>query len=332
MFNATNSPVIAFGGSYGGCLSAYMRFKYPNIILGSLASSAPIGWVAGIGRFHEFFETITSDFNGINSQCVSIVKAGFQQMDNYSTQGLPGYKIISKDLKTCNVFTSRSSVEYAMKWIRNGFVMISMMNYPYPRLTKLATPAYPVRVACEKLLSNSQNPIVALREAISVYYGVRDCYDPTQMYIECSDITGCGLGPDAKAWDFQACTEMYLYDDSKTTEADMFPSLPLNLSYVTRYCQKIWEVKRAANQLKLLQLGNDVRSVTNVIFSNGDLDPWSKGGIMSNKTLPPSSIALIVKGGAHCYDLWGSHPADSPSVKSVRQTEENMIRKWLRSN
>jgi len=52
--------VIASVWSYGGMLSAYMRFRYPNIITGSIAASAPILLVAGDSSRESFFQDVSA--------------------------------------------------------------------------------------------------------------------------------------------------------------------------------------------------------------------------------------------------------------------------------
>ena len=45
--------------SYGGLLSAWMRFKYPNMVHGALAASAPMYIAANVSNPGGFFQVVT---------------------------------------------------------------------------------------------------------------------------------------------------------------------------------------------------------------------------------------------------------------------------------
>lgn len=70
--NTKHRPVIVFGGSYGGMLAAWMRMKYPHLVTGAIASSAPIlQFTADCNRFNTI---LTSVFSAGHRSCSKNIK------------------------------------------------------------------------------------------------------------------------------------------------------------------------------------------------------------------------------------------------------------------
>lgn len=79
--NSRNNPVIAFGGSYGGMLSAWLRMKYPHIVEGAIAASAPVLQFEGLTPCGAFKRIVTADFKtAYKSSCAECIKKSWKEI------------------------------------------------------------------------------------------------------------------------------------------------------------------------------------------------------------------------------------------------------------
>ncbi|KAJ7994003.1 hypothetical protein DPEC_G00261440 [Dallia pectoralis] len=320
-------PVIVFGGSYGGMLSVYMRLRYPNIVAGALAASAPILSTAGIGEPKQFFQDVTSDFENYAPECRDAVRGAFQKLQDLAQ--VKDYRRIQSAFTLCQTPSSDKDIHQLNGFLRNAFTLMAMLDYPYITHFMGNMPANPVKVACDTMLGGD-DLLHALKDTAGIVYnstGDLTCFDLYTLYVECADPTGCGLGFNSLAWDYQACTEVELCFESNNV-TDMFPVMPFTVKNREQYCSKRWGVIPRPGWLKTQFWGDSLSTASNIIFSNGDLDPWANGGV--RKSLSSSLIAINISGGAHHLDLRDANDADPASVIKSRKMESDIIAQWVK--
>jgi len=103
-FKATSSPVISFGGyviqlkctgsslltriglvrSYGGMLSAWLRIRYPWVVDGSIAASAPVLQFTGLTGPEAYNNVITNTFRKANATCPAKVYKAWSLIQDLS--------------------------------------------------------------------------------------------------------------------------------------------------------------------------------------------------------------------------------------------------------
>jgi lysosomal Pro-X carboxypeptidase len=311
------SKVVAFGGSYGGMLAAWFRIKYPHIVVGALASSAPILNFQDMVDPTAFSHVVTLDYQKVDLRCPKIIHQALINLTQVAQQS-GGFEVLTKTFRLCSPIQSMNDVYNLINWIYNGIISMAMTDYPYPTNFLRPLPGWPVTVSCHRLLQ-TKGLLNQLREVVAVFYN----YTGNEQCFNISEFISANLGD---AWNYQACTELILpYANNGVT--DMFLPSPWNLTQYVEYCDQTYSVHARPFWMAMEYGGINITASSNIIFSNGELDPWRTGSV--NKSLSNSLIAIYIAQAAHHLDLRSSNSQDPPSVVHARNRERDIIRHWL---
>lgn len=127
--------------------------KYPNLISGAIAASAPITYFTNAYGFDDdrYMEIITKDFRDTNlSQSLTCdLKIG-KTYDKIIAKELNQtyYNTFNQLFQLCTNITNSTGVTYLEDWITNALTYMAMTDYPYPTDFLSYMPGNPVNVSC----------------------------------------------------------------------------------------------------------------------------------------------------------------------------------------
>ena len=184
-YQAPETAVIGFGGSYGGMLAAWARMKYPQAFDGVIAASAPIlafnyneranMKLAGPESYWKIVSDCTTPLFGSAAGCSDNIR---QAWPIFFKRGKTsqGRAELSSIFKLCEPLESEEEVFELAVFIMMAWDTMAMGNFPYPSsyLTNGGPllPSYPVRAACEALkgdISDETELLSRLGEGAGVY-------------------------------------------------------------------------------------------------------------------------------------------------------------------
>lgn len=136
---------------------------------------------------------------------------------------------------------------------------------------------------------------------------------------------------DGYGWNILACNQLFM--PTGFGEDSMFIPLTWNYTEYTETCQKLYgltpEYDWALTYFGGYNISLDFMAATNIVWSNGELDPWRAGGLNANVSADGSSIALYIAEAAHHLDLRPPNVDDPASVTEARNIEMANIKKWI---
>ncbi len=294
---------VAFGGSYAGTLAAYYRLKHPELIVGALASSAPVLMK------NEFFEYDAHIAKVIDrTQCGNKVREVVKLIEaKMSTpEGVSEVKALfsASDIKEDRDFL---------------YVVADMLAaaVQYGR----------DKVFCGALEKNPDLIAGYADGGLKVLASMGA--SPLEISLQIAEKVETTPDDNMRQWMWQSCRQFGWFQVSNT-RGSTSRSSQIDLKYHEDFCQRAYNIPMSTDGVMNGEWYSPLLdpATSGIIFSNGGNDPWLTLSI-TNGTSPvnPELALYMMDGAAHCNDLKAI--ASLPSIAAAQGEMAKIIASWI---
>lgn len=334
-FNLTSNQWISFGGSYPGSLSAWYRLKYPHLVDGAVASSAP---VFGKLNFLEYMDVVTASLGTTGPDCVKNVANATNRVQSLLSS-LEGAKQLTELFMLCQPLDKDNVNDVATFALdlSGNFAIVVQYNKDNRAFEGAVGTNITVNTLCD--IMNDERigePLLRYAKINSMMlqtYGV-NCLDSSykSMITTLQNTSWSSSASEGgRQWTYQTCTEFGFYQTSDS-HAQPFGKL-FPLKFFIQQCMDIFDpqfnatnIQNGIDETNTNYGGYGIAS-SKIIFPNGSIDPWHALGIIKDVT--SSEQAVFIEGTAHCANMYPASPSDPPQLVAARQTIQDHLKAWL---
>jgi len=316
-----NSKVILVGGSYGGTMAVWMRQKYPHLVTGSWASSAPL--VAKVD-FVEYKEVMGYAFREIGGQyCYDRLEQAFTEMERLID--IRNASRIEHDFQTCTNIDLNNQLDIWNLFSTFGNSLAGIVQYHRPGS---------IEGVCDVITDSKYSDGMAAFAAYIRKQLGSSCFgfkynDSIAIYKK----EEWGRSDEVwRQWYYQTCVDFGYYQTSGSLKQPFGKSFPVEL--YTKMCADAYDLSLTQEKIEENIKNTNEKyhgldpNVTNVYFTHGDIDPWHPLGI--NEDYNKDSPAFVIPGHSHCADLYSVSKTDTKAMKLAKKNIWDLVSKWLK--
>jgi len=342
--STAKSKWVAYGGSYPGSLTTWVKLKYPALFAGTVGSSAP---VAAEYDFIEYAEVVGTALAyptiGGSSQCEDIIREGVNSLMFLlnSTTPMGSNPDIPQSLMPCSTMDNDLDLStYQSEVFGNfqGAVQYNLMA-SRPWVSDACT-------AAVSAVSEGGSSLDGLAAATALFYNeslpfeerciASSFQDDYLAFLDDINFSekGCNLTCTAdRQWIWQSCNEFGYFQTavSETDTSNPFAAFTaLNIDTAGKaVCEGAFDIENyngpvadARGPAANTHYGARNVQGVNITMPNGSMDPWHALSVINTtdtfydeKQKTAKTISIVeIDGTAHCRDMYAPGTFESVGV------------------